>query len=101
MQINLMPDLSLLAVVVIFIAEYFVVTRFFLRPINNVLEARDSEARTAQEIYEHVKRAFTHAEVTLQPDRKRPPARLGPSPLDAPHPGALDAQAPVLVRLSR
>lgn len=52
MQINLVPDLSLLAVMVIFIAEYFVVTRFFLRPINNVLEARETEARTAQQIYE-------------------------------------------------
>jgi F-type H+-transporting ATPase subunit b len=52
MQINLVPDLSLLAVMVIFIAEYFVVTRFFLRPVNDVLEARETEARTAQEIYE-------------------------------------------------
>jgi len=61
MQINLMPDLSLLAVVVIFIAEYFVVTRFFLRPINNVLEARESEARTAQEIYEQSLGRFNEA----------------------------------------
>src|SRR5438128_11944169 len=52
MQINLVPDLSLLAVMVIFIAEYFVVTRFLLRPINNVLEAREAEARTAQQVYE-------------------------------------------------
>jgi F-type H+-transporting ATPase subunit b len=52
MQINLVPDLSLLAVMVIFIAEYFVVSRFFLRPINHVLEARETEGRTAQEIYE-------------------------------------------------
>ena len=52
MQINLMPDLSLLAVMVIFILEYIVVTRYFLRPINDVLESREAEARSAQEIYE-------------------------------------------------
>jgi F0F1-type ATP synthase membrane subunit b/b' len=53
MQINLMPDVSLLAVMVIFILEYFVVSRYFLRPINDVLESREAEARSAQEIFEH------------------------------------------------
>jgi F0F1-type ATP synthase membrane subunit b/b' len=52
MQINLAPDLSLLAVMVIFLLEYIVVSRYFLRPINDVLEAREAEARSAQEIYE-------------------------------------------------
>jgi F0F1-type ATP synthase membrane subunit b/b' len=52
MQINLMPDLSLLAVMVIFILEYVIVSRYFLRPINDVLESRETEARSAQEIYE-------------------------------------------------
>ena len=52
MQINLMPDLSLLAVMVIFILEYIIVSRYFLRPINDVLESRETEARSAQEIYE-------------------------------------------------
>lgn len=52
MQINLMPDLSLLAVMVIFILEYIIVSRFFLRPINAVLESREAEAQSAQEIYE-------------------------------------------------
>ncbi|PYQ35621.1 MAG: hypothetical protein DMF57_02635 [Acidobacteria bacterium] len=52
MQINLVPDLSLFAVMAIFIVNYFVVSRFFLRPINDVLEAREAEARTAQETYE-------------------------------------------------
>ena len=52
MQINLVPDLSLFAVMAIFIVNYFVVSRFFLRPINDVLEARETEARTAQETYE-------------------------------------------------
>ena len=48
MQINLVPDLSLFAVMAIFIVNYFVVSRFFLRPINDVLEARETEARTAR-----------------------------------------------------
>jgi len=52
MQINLMPDLSLLAVMVIFILEYIVVSRYFLRPINEVLESREAEAKAAQETYE-------------------------------------------------
>jgi len=52
MQINLMPDLSLLAVMVIFILEYIIVSRYFLRPINDVLESREAEARSAQETYE-------------------------------------------------
>ena len=52
MQINLVPDLSLLAVMAIFIVEYFVVKRFFLKPINDILEAREVEARTAQELHE-------------------------------------------------
>ena len=52
MQINLMPDLSLFAVMVIFILNYFVVTRFFIRPINNVLEEREHDAQSAQQTYE-------------------------------------------------
>jgi F0F1-type ATP synthase membrane subunit b/b' len=61
MQINLTPDLSLLAVVVIFMLEYLIVSRYFLRPINNVLEAREAEARTAQEIYEQSLGRFNEA----------------------------------------
>ena len=59
MQINLMPDLSLLAVMVIFILEYIVVSRYFLRPINDVLESREAEARSAQETYEQSLSRFT------------------------------------------
>ena len=51
MQINLVPDLSLLAVMAIFVVEYFIVKRFFLKPINDVLEARETEAKTSQEVY--------------------------------------------------
>ena len=61
MQINLMPDLSLLAVMVIFILEYFIVRRFFLKPINDVLESREAEARSAQETYEQSLSRFNEA----------------------------------------
>ena len=61
MQINLVPDLSLLAVMAIFVVEYFVVKRFFLKPINDVLEARETEAKTSQEIYEQSLGRFNEA----------------------------------------
>ena len=37
MQINLVPDPSLLAIVVIFFLNYLVVRRFFLKPINDII----------------------------------------------------------------
>ena len=52
MQVNLVPDLSLFAVLAIFLVNYFVVSRFLITPINGVLEARETEARTAHETYE-------------------------------------------------
>ena len=52
MQINLAPDLSLLAIMVIFILNFMVVRKFFLRPINEVLEARETEQKTAERLYE-------------------------------------------------
>ena len=41
MQISLTPDYSLFAIMVIFIINYFVVSKFFIRPINAVLESRE------------------------------------------------------------
>lgn len=66
MQINLMPDLSLLVVMAIFIAEYFVVKHFFLKPINDVLESRETETRTAQEIYEKALGHFQEATAQVE-----------------------------------
>ena len=51
MQINLVPDPSLLAIVVIFFLNYLVVRRFFLKPINEIVEARETEQATAQRLY--------------------------------------------------
>ncbi|HEX7150465.1 MAG TPA: hypothetical protein VF618_03180 [Thermoanaerobaculia bacterium] len=52
MQIDLKPNLSLLAIMVIFIMNYLVVRRFFLRPINNILEERETETKSAEQVYE-------------------------------------------------
>jgi F-type H+-transporting ATPase subunit b len=61
MQINLAPDLSLLAIMVIFILNYLVVRKFFLRPINEVLEARETETKTAETLYEDALARFHEA----------------------------------------
>ena len=61
MQIKLAPDLSLLAIVAIFIINYLVVRKFFIRPINAVIEARETETRTAEEMYEEAMTRFNDA----------------------------------------
>jgi F-type H+-transporting ATPase subunit b len=61
MQINLTPDLSLLAIMVIFIINYMVVRKFFLQPVNTVLEARETESRTAEKLYEDALARFSEA----------------------------------------
>lgn len=66
MQINLMPDLSLLAVMVIFIINYFVVSRFLVGPINRVLEEREHDARTATETYEQSLGRFNEATAQIE-----------------------------------
>ena len=66
MQVNLMPDVSLFAVMAIFIVNYFVVSRFFVRPFNDVLEARENDARTAQEIYEQSLARFNQATAQIE-----------------------------------
>ncbi len=52
MQINLTPDLSLLAIVVIFFLNYLVVRRFFFKPLTEIIEARETEVTTAERLYD-------------------------------------------------
>jgi F0F1-type ATP synthase membrane subunit b/b' len=66
MQIDLTPDPSLLAIVVIFILNYLVVRRFFLRPINEIMEARETEARTAERLYEEALSRFHEATSAME-----------------------------------
>jgi F-type H+-transporting ATPase subunit b len=61
MQINLAPDPSLLAIMVIFILNYLIVRRFFLQPINEVIEERETERRTAEKLYEEALGRFNEA----------------------------------------
>jgi F-type H+-transporting ATPase subunit b len=66
MQINLMPDLSLLAIMGIFILNYLVVRTFFLKPVNEILEARETETRTADEAYENALARFNEAAARME-----------------------------------
>lgn len=61
MQIDLTPNLSLFAIMAIFIVNYLVVRTFFLKPINDVLEARETETRTAESLYEDALARFNEA----------------------------------------
>lgn len=61
MQISLAPDLSLLAILAIFMVNYFVVRTFFLKPINQVLESRETETRSAEKLYEDSLARFNEA----------------------------------------
>jgi len=64
MQIKLAPDLSLLAILVIFILNYLVVRKFFFKPVNELLEARERETRSAEKLHEDALARF--AEATAQ-----------------------------------
>jgi F-type H+-transporting ATPase subunit b len=66
MQINLAPDPSLLAIMVIFILNYLVVRKFFLQPINEVIDQRENERRTAEQIYEEALARFNDATADIE-----------------------------------
>ena len=66
MQINLKPDLSLLAIMVIFTLNYLIVRRFFLQPINEVLESREHETTTADRLYEEAMARFNEATAKME-----------------------------------
>ena len=66
MQINLMPDVSLLAIMAIFIVNYLVVRKFFLQPVNEILEARETETRSADELYESALARFNEAAAQME-----------------------------------
>lgn len=75
MQIDLKPDGSLLAIMAIFIANYFVVRHFFLRPVNRLLTARQQEIQSSEALYEESMSRFHEAtsemEARLTEARKR------------------------------
>ena len=61
-----MPDLSLFAVMVIFIMNYLVVRKFFLEPINRVMEEREHETKTADELYDKAMARFGDATAHIE-----------------------------------
>lgn len=61
MQINLTPDWSLLAIMAIFIANYFVVRHFFLRPVNQLLIERKQEIQSSEALYEESMARFSES----------------------------------------
>jgi F-type H+-transporting ATPase subunit b len=66
MQIKLAPDLSLLAIIAIFIINYLIVRKFFIRPINRILEDRETETRTAEQMYEEAMSRFNDATTQME-----------------------------------
>lgn len=65
-MIKLVPDLSLLAVMAIFIATYFVVSRFLVRPVMAVIESREHETQGALEVYEAAMARFNEATAKME-----------------------------------
>jgi F0F1-type ATP synthase membrane subunit b/b' len=51
---------------VIFILNYLVVRKFFLRPINEILDARETETRTAETLYEDALARFNEAAAQME-----------------------------------
>jgi F0F1-type ATP synthase membrane subunit b/b' len=66
MQIKLAPDLSLFAIIVIFLLNYLIVKRYFIRPINQVIDEREVEVRTAEELYEAAMGRFNDATTEVE-----------------------------------
>lgn len=65
-MINLVPDLSLFAVMAIFIATYFVVKIFLVRPVLAVIESREHEQQGALEVYEAAMARFNEATARME-----------------------------------
>src|SRR5436190_22948680 len=66
MQIKLAPDLSLLAIIAIFIVNYLIVRKFFLEPLNRIIDQRETEAKTAEQLYEEAMARFNEATTKME-----------------------------------
>ena len=66
MQINLAPDWSLPVIMVLFFINYLIVRKFFLKPINEVLEARETETKTAEQLHEEALSRFNAATADIE-----------------------------------
>ncbi len=66
MQIKLAPDLSLLAIMAIFVINYLVVRKFFFHPLNQIIEDRETESRDAEKLYETAMMRFNEATARME-----------------------------------
>jgi F-type H+-transporting ATPase subunit b len=66
MQINILPDWSLLVIAVLFFLNYLIVRNFFLRPINRILEDRETEVGSAQKKFEEALARFNQATAEIE-----------------------------------
>jgi len=66
MQIKLAPDLSLFAIIAIFILNYLVVRKFFFQPINQIIEEREIESRDSEKVYEEAMARFNDATAKME-----------------------------------
>ncbi|HEY5610179.1 MAG TPA: hypothetical protein VIL97_03150 [Thermoanaerobaculia bacterium] len=66
MQIDLSPDWSLLVIMLIFWVNYWVVRKFFLQPINKIVEERAHDIRSGEERYEEALARFDEATADME-----------------------------------
>jgi F0F1-type ATP synthase membrane subunit b/b' len=66
MQISLAPDLSLLVIMVIFWLNYVIVRKFFLQPINEVMESREHETKSAEQLFEQALGRFNEGTARIE-----------------------------------
>lgn len=66
MQINLTPDYSLLVIMAIFIANYWVVRAFFFKPVNDIIVGREREITGAEKQYEEAIARFNEATADME-----------------------------------
>lgn len=59
--IDLTPDKSLIAIMVIFVLEYLVLRRFFFQPLNRVMTEREKDVRDAAVRHEDALARFNEA----------------------------------------
>lgn len=74
MQIDLVPDFSLLVIAIIFLLNYLVVRSFLFKPINRILSERDDEISSAnrrhQDALTRYDAAIAQIEAKLQHARR-------------------------------
>lgn len=66
MQIDLVPNFSLLVIAIIFLLNYLVVRNFLFKPINRILNERDDEICSAQQRHEEALTRYNAAVAQIE-----------------------------------